>query len=126
MKKDLPRVYANPIDKELRNNTDVYYGKNDEVRSDQKVNVYEKINQIFASPHHVYKSNVLIQTRNGEIKTTIVGKSGNYLLSLNGDKINMLDIVDIKRIWTFVCSNLTNRENCGRILITSQNLGGSI
>ena len=43
-------------------------------------------------------SNVLIKTKNGEIKTTIVGKSGNYLLSLNGEKINMIDIVDIERI----------------------------
>lgn len=98
MKKDLPRVYANPIDKDIRNNNDVYYGKNEETRSSNKVNVYEKINQIFASPHHVYKSNVLIKTKNGEIRTTIVGKSGNYLLSLNGEKINMIDIVDIERI----------------------------
>ena len=115
MKKDLPRVYANPIDKEIRNNTDIYYGKNEEIRIDRSINVYEKNNQIFASPHHVYKSNVLLQTKNGDIKTTIVGKSGNYLLCLNGDKINMLDIVDIERIWTFVCDNLTNRANYGRI-----------
>ena len=98
MKKDLPRVYANPIDKDIRNNNDIYYGRNEEIRNSTKANVYEKINQIFASPHHVYKSNVLIKTKNGEIKTTIVGKSGNYLLSLNGEKINMIDIVDIERI----------------------------
>lgn len=99
MKKDLPRVYASPINKEIRNNNDIYYGKaSDETRSDKTVNVYEKINRIFASPHHVYKSNVLIQTKNRQIKTTIVGKSGNYLLTLNGDRINMLDIIDIERI----------------------------
>ena len=98
MKKDLPKVYANPIEKDFRNNNDIYYGRNDNVRSDTKVNVYEKINQIFASPHHVYKSKVLIKTKNGEISSTIVGKSGNYLLSLNGDKINMLDIIDIERL----------------------------
>ena len=98
MKKDLPRVYANPIDKEIRNNNDIYYGKSSETRNDKKVNVYEKINQIFASPHHVYKSNVLVKTKNGEIRTTIVGKSGNYLLTLNGEKINMLEINDIERI----------------------------
>lgn len=98
MKKDLPSVYANPINKEIRNNNDIYYGKKEEVRNSSKGNVYDKINQIFASVHHVYKSNVRIHTRNGEIKTTIVGKSGNFLLCLNGDKINMLDIVDIERI----------------------------
>lgn len=98
MKKDLPSVYANPINKEIKNNNDIYFGKSNEDRSASKVNVYDKINEIFASPHHVYKSNVLIKTRNGEIKTTIVGKSGNYLLCLNGDKINMLEINDISRI----------------------------
>ena len=98
MKKDLPRVYANPIDKDIRNNNDIYVSKNEERNHTKKIHVYEKINQIFASPHHVYKSNVFIQTRNGEIKTTIVGKSGNYLLCLNGDRINMLDILDIEKI----------------------------
>ena len=96
--KELPRVYANPIDKDIRNNTDIYYGKSEEKRSSKQVNVYEKINGIFASPHHVYKSNVSIYTRNGKINTTIVGKSGNFLLCLNGDRINMLDIIDIERI----------------------------
>ena len=120
MKKDLPRVYANPIDKEIRNNSDIYYGKSNETRSDKTVNVYEKINQIFASPHHVYKSNVLVKTKNGEIRTTIVGKSGNYLLTLNGERINMLEINDIERIWTFVCANLTNKTDYGKIIITSR------
>ena len=40
MKKDLPSVYANPIDKEIRNNNDVYFGKPIEDRSTNKVNVY--------------------------------------------------------------------------------------
>ena len=120
MKKDLPKVYANPIDKDIRNNDNIFYGKNEELKLDRNINVYEKINQIFASPHHVYKSNVSIYTRNGKINTTIVGKSGNFLLCLNGDRINMLDIIDIERIWTKVCFDLTNKTNYGRILITSQ------
>ena len=98
MKKDLPKVYANPIDKDIRNNDNIFYGKNEELKLDRNINVYEKINQIFASPHHVYKSNVLVKTKNGELKTTIVGKSGNFLLTLNGEKINMLDILDITRL----------------------------
>ena len=98
MKKDLPKVYANPIDKDIRNNDNIFYGKNEELKLDRNINVYEKINQIFASPHHVYKSNVLVKTKKGEIKTTIIGKTGNFLLTLNGKKINMLDILDITRL----------------------------
>ena len=62
MNKDLPKVYASPIDKKFTNNNDIYYGKSTDRTS--TVNVFEKINQIFASPYHVYKSNVLIKTRN--------------------------------------------------------------
>ncbi len=98
MKKDLPKVYANPIDKNIRNNFDVYYSSSEEVRSNKEINVAEKINQIFASRHHVYKSNVLIYTKNGKINTAIVGKSGNNLLTLDGEKINMSNIIDIERI----------------------------
>ena len=46
----------------------------------------------------MYKSNVLVKNKKGEIKTTIVGKTGNFLLTLNGEKINMLDILDITRL----------------------------
>lgn len=98
MRNDLPKVYANPIDKEIRNNNDIFYGSASKEKNDRSINIYEKINQIFASPHHVYKSNVLVKTKKGEIKTTIVGKTGNFLLTLNGEKINMLDILDITRL----------------------------
>lgn len=98
MKKDLPKVFANPIDKEIRNNTDIYYSQKENLRSTSTQDVSMKIKEIFASVHHVYKSNVLIKTKNGSEKTTIVGKTGNYLLTLDGRKINILDIQDIARI----------------------------
>lgn len=98
MKKDLPKVFANPINKELKNNNDIYYSYSREERHSSQGNILDKINYIFASPHHVYKSLVLLKTKKGQLKTTIVGKSGNFLLTLNGEKINILDIIDIERI----------------------------
>ena len=67
-----------------------------------------------------YICSSLVKTKNGEIRTTIVGKSGNYLLTLNGERINMLEINDIERIWTLVCTNLTNKTDYGKIVITSR------
>lgn len=98
MKKNLPNVFANPINKPLNNNREVYYSDVVEHRNLRSENIPQKINEIFASVHHVYKSNVKIITKEGEIFTTIVGKNGNNLLTLNGEKININDILDIQRL----------------------------
>ncbi|MCM1052603.1 MAG: hypothetical protein NC483_01310 [Ruminococcus sp.] len=98
MNKDLPKVYANPINKPLTNNKDVYYSTKKDTRSVNNVDINYQINSIFASSHHVYKSKVHIKTVNDEFDTTIIGKSGNNLLTLSGEKININSIEDIKRL----------------------------
>lgn len=99
MKNNLPRVYANPINKELKNNLDYYVSNTNEERSINSENVPRKINEIFASPNHVYKSRVRIRLfDNQELETTIVGKTGDYLLTLNGDKISINNIANIEKI----------------------------
>lgn len=98
MEKNLPKVYQNPINKEINNNKDVFYGPNNYVRSVSKVNISEKINHIFASVHHVYKSKVRIKTLNDEFETIIVGRTTFDLLTLNGEKINISEIENIERI----------------------------
>ena len=47
---------------------------------------------------YVYKKEVEITVNNQTEVKTIVGKSGNYLLTLEGDKIKISDIKDIKII----------------------------
>jgi len=94
--KDLPKVFASPINKEIHNNKDIFYStKSLERKSD--VNVPRKINEIFASSSHVYKSKVNILLDQGEIEAIIVGKTGNYLLDITGKRININDIRDIER-----------------------------
>ena len=95
MNKDLPHVYVSPINKDLKNNKDVYYSSLKETRN---VDVVKKINEIFASPNHVYKSKVKIITSNGSFDTIIVGKTNNNLLTLTGSRVNINDIIDIERI----------------------------
>ena len=98
MNKNLPKVFANPINKDLRNNEEVSYSSINELRSSSNENIPHKINEIFANPKHVYKSKVRITTKNNVLNTTIVGKTGFYLLTLDGNKINLNDIIDIERI----------------------------
>ncbi|MBQ6841479.1 MAG: hypothetical protein IJO63_05140 [Bacilli bacterium] len=94
--KDLPNVSAFPIEKELHNSQERYYGSHS--IPDKKVNVMAKINDIFSSSHHVYKSRVRITLKDDIQERTIIGKTSNQLLTLSGDKISIVDIVDIERI----------------------------
>lgn len=100
MDKNLPKVYANPINKDIKNNLDYYVSdSNNREMPNTEENIINKINDIFKSPNHVYKSNVRIKLiDHSEIEATIVGKVSNYLLTLNGDKININKIVNIDKI----------------------------
>ncbi len=97
MNKNLPKVFANPINKQLNNNKEVFLST-EEIRYDRMDNILGKINEIFANPHHVYKSKVEIRMGNDVINTVIVGKTNKELLTLNGDKINIKDIDYIERL----------------------------
>jgi len=100
MDKNLPRVYASPINKPITNNREYYVStaRNKEVRSLKTENVPKKINEIFQNPHHVYKSKVRIIINNEVLETTIVGKTANDLLTINGEKIAINKIDSIERL----------------------------
>ncbi len=98
MNKNLPKVYASPINKTLTNNKDIFYSSKNESRNLNSNNIPEKINEIFSNPHHVYKSNVSITTKDSTFTATIIGQNGSNLLTLNGERININNIIDIERI----------------------------
>ncbi len=95
---NLPNVSAFPIEKELHNSQERFYGIGSELVNNKPVNVIAKINHIFASNNHVYKSRVRIKTKDDLLERTIVGKTSTDLLTLSGDKIRIIDILDIDRI----------------------------
>jgi len=98
MNKDLPKVFANPINKKINNNKDIYISTESDRAVIKYENILKKINEIFASPHHVYKSKVRIRTYIDDFETNIVGKTSNYLLTLDGKRINVYDILTIDRL----------------------------
>lgn len=96
--KELPSVSAFPIDKKLNNYQEKFYGSQMRNTERKKVNVISKINDIFASNNHVYKSRVRIELNDDILERTIVGKTKSHLLTLTGDKIDIDEIIDIERI----------------------------
>lgn len=95
--KDLPSVSAFEITKKLNNSQERFYS-NFDIMPKSKVNVKAKINAIFSSNNHVYKSRVRITLKNDILERTIIGKTSLELLTLTGEKIKIADIIDIEKI----------------------------
>ena len=96
----LPKVFINKIDKSIKNNKESYYYKGDEpiIIDYADINVKETINEIFNSDSFVYKVKVDIKFKNGKSKVyEIVAMKNNELISIDGDKIKVDDIVNIKK-----------------------------
>jgi len=102
MERKIPKVYANKIEKEVGNNTKIYYGssrENSEKKPEKKVNglnVNQKINQIFGSSRYVYKADVVITLRDGKVSKKIIGRNNNSLITIDNELISISDIIDIE------------------------------
>ena len=101
MEKKLPKVFANKIDKELKNNEIVYYNKNEDRKIEEKdplssLTVNQKINQIFSSTRYIYKADVVVTTKNGKMNKRIIGRNRNELITMDNEVINVNDILDIE------------------------------
>ena len=94
--KELPKVSAFPINRKLNNFQESFYGK--EERHTYKGNIVNKINDIFSSSSHVFKSRVRIYLKDDIIERTIIGKTGTDLLTLSGEKVRITDILDIEKV----------------------------
>lgn len=106
MEKKLPEIFHNKIDKKLENNKSVFYSResesrtqkeNNEYSKENKLNIYQKINQIFSSPNYVYKADVFIKLKDKEITTKIIGRNENFLITMDNQLIPITDIIDITK-----------------------------
>ena len=97
MKKDIPHVYANPLNRKINNQKEIFYSSKEE-RSERTSPVVrnKNINTIFNSPNYVYKKTVIITTLDGEKESIVIGKTNSYLLTKDNEKIYFTDIIDIK------------------------------
>ena len=86
MNRELPKVFAVPIIKDIKNNKEIYLSNEEPQRSSEPINRAE-ITKIFNSKNHVYKSKVKIKTRVEEKEVDIVGIKNNNLLTLEIKKV---------------------------------------
>ncbi len=96
MKKDLPSVFSNPIEKEIKNNTEYYYGSLNNKMEVREKNIMQEINKIFASKDFVYKKQVRISTVDESIDVTLVGRNATSLLTLDNKSIPISSIINIE------------------------------
>lgn len=104
MEKKLPKVYANKIDKEIKNNETVYYDRGEKVEIQEskpsikntELSIQQKINKIFGSSRYVYKADVDITLKDGKISKKVIGRNKNELITMDNELIKISDIVDIQ------------------------------
>ena len=107
MEKKLPKVFANKIDRELKNNETVFYDRGSkEIKEEEKNNrkgimndtfsLNQKINKIFGSSRYVYKADVDITTKEGKISRRVIGRNKNELITMDNELIKISDILDIE------------------------------
>lgn len=101
VEKKIPKVFANKVNSK-GNNDDSFYSHDGELNNEKneslKFNksIEQKINDIFNSSNYVYKADVLIKLRDGEISKRIVGKNSKYLITMDNELIPISDVIDIK------------------------------
>lgn len=97
LKKKLPEMFQNKIDKNLENNNKLYYSASNEIPIKKtKKNIHKKISEIFSSPNYIYKANVKITTNDKTFNTQIIGRNKNYLITMDNKTISINSIIDIE------------------------------
>ncbi len=97
MKKKLPKVFVNSINKKLLNNKNVYYSYKEPIIKNEysQDTVEEKILKIFNSPNYVYKAIVEIKFKDKVVTKQIVGRNKYNLITIDNELIKINDILDI-------------------------------
>lgn len=99
--KKLPEIFVNNINKKISHNDEVFYSYKEntpKAKEERKYSFNEmqnKIDNLFRSNDFIYKKVFHIKTINVERDYTIISKSYDYLLTIDGDKIMIKDILEI-------------------------------
>lgn len=109
MKKDLPEMYHNNINKNINNNSCIFSSlidkkveqkdnlnlKSKTIKKDDWFTIEQKIFNIFNAKDYIYKADVTIVTDEQTIKKRIVGKNANNLITIDNEYIPISIIQDI-------------------------------
>lgn len=96
-----PKVFINRIGKELKNNRNSFHFSNEDTvieLPEKGTDVMQKIDELFNSEEFVYKLNAKIFLRdNSIVNEEVIALRDGELITLNGRKIKVEDIRDIKK-----------------------------
>ena len=93
--KKLPKVFANSLEKELKNNLELFDSRLS--KKSNNTNVRKEIDKIFKRKDFVYKSDIDITMKDKNIRTTLVGKNNTSIFTLDGQIIPINEIIEIKK-----------------------------
>ena len=100
MKKELPNIYKNQLNKDINRNLDVYHVKDTlnytkESNRNSQLTVEQKLKKLFQSSRYIFNIEVKIITSKKEYNTKIAGKVKNSSVTVDGDTIPIIEIEDI-------------------------------
>ena len=97
--KKLPSIYHNDINRNISNNQDVCYAK-EEIRSinnNINTNIEEILDNLFKEDGYIFNKPLIITTKDKSYDTAIVKKTNNKIFTLTDDIIDISDIISIER-----------------------------
>lgn len=87
---ELPSVYANKIDKEIKNNTEYFRGdKNENKKKD-----LTELKKCFDSKGYANRLNVVIETKDGKREEKLILCVRDYFVNINNKKIYFDEVID--------------------------------
>lgn len=86
----LPSVYANKIDKEIKNNTEYYRGE----KQEKKKKDLGELKRCFDSRGYANRLNVVLETKDGKRNEKLVLCVRDYFVNIDNKKIYFDEIID--------------------------------
>lgn len=91
-----PEIFKPIIEHKLNNNKNTYYSFINEERKEVKEDPVDTLDRLIKNNSYIFNKNIKIVTKDKEYNTKIAGKIGKKVITLDGDSINIDDIILIE------------------------------
>lgn len=92
-------IFKPKINHKINNNRNTYYSFIEE-KNKKEIETEEEpidtLNRLIKENSYIFNKKVLIKTSNKEYLTKIAGKINNRIITINGEEINMDDVIKIE------------------------------
>lgn len=94
-------IFKPKINHKINNNRNVYYSfieenNNNIIHNEKNEDPIDTINRLIRENAYIFNKKVLIKTKDKDYLTKIAGKINNKIITINGEEININDIVKIE------------------------------